>query len=427
MIRATIVIAAIAGLLLSETALAYISGAVASLLYVTTGQGEFLATYPRRIFSQLDVFAFMAMPFFILVGELMNRGGITQALVDFSLALVGRVRGGLGHVNVLTSLFFSGISGSAIADAAALSSTLVPAMREKGYDARYAAAITAASSIIGPIVPPSIILIFYGAIMGVDVAALFAAGIVPGVLLAGCLLIANGVFAWRGHHPGGDGSQPGFLQALPRAIPALALPVIILAGIVLGWMTPTEAAAVAVFAALGVGFLFRAVSRDMLRESLWRTITLSGSIFVMLAAAATINFLAAVNQVPDLLASYVNGTGITGPAFLFLLMGVFLVFGMLSETQIALAVAAPLLIPAAVAQGADPVHLGILVCLNLSMGLITPPLGGAVLVVSTITGVNYWALIKATFPFVLVELALLCALVAFPGLSLSLPRYFGLM
>ena len=187
--------------LASGAALAYVVGASAVLTFLAVDKVRFLAVLPQRIFSQLDVFALMAMSLFILTGEIMNRMGLTRVLVDFSMTLVGRFKGGLGHVNVLTSVFFAGVSGSAVADAAALSNTLVPAMREQGYTNRYAGAITAASAIIGPIIPPSIILIFYGALMQVSIGGLFAAGIIPGLVLAAALIAANAFIANKYNHP----------------------------------------------------------------------------------------------------------------------------------------------------------------------------------------------------------------------------------
>ena len=188
-------------LLASGLGLAYVVGATAVLSFFLTDHARYLAILPQKVFSQISVFALLSMPLFILAGELMNRGGVTKTLIDVSMAMVGRIRGGLGHVNIMTSVFFAGISGSAIADAASLSNTLVPAMQERGYSRLYAGAITAASSIIGPIVPPSIILIFYGAIMQTSVAALFVAGILPGLLLAAALFAMNSYFAVRDDHP----------------------------------------------------------------------------------------------------------------------------------------------------------------------------------------------------------------------------------
>lgn len=188
-------------LLASGLGLAYVVGGAAVVSFILTDNERYLAILPQKVFSQISVFALLSMPLFILAGELMNRGGVTKALIDFSMALVGRLRGGLGHVNIMTSVFFAGISGSAVADAASLSNTLVPAMEQRGYTKLYAGAITAASSIIGPIVPPSIILIFYGAIMQTSVAALFVAGILPGLLLASALFALNAYFAIRDDHP----------------------------------------------------------------------------------------------------------------------------------------------------------------------------------------------------------------------------------
>ena len=267
-------------LLASGLAIAYVIGGAAVLAFIASDNARYLAILPQQIFSKIDVFALMAMPLFILAGELMNRGGITSALINLSMALVGRLRGGLGHVNVLTSVFFAGISGSAVADAAALSNTLVPEMTKRGYTLTYASAITAASSIIGPIVPPSIILIFYGALMGTSVTALFLAGIVPGLVLAAALITLNAIFAWRHDHPAvAKSDMPPLLPTILRSLPALSLPIIILGGIVLGWMTPTEA--VAVFVALLAGWFYEGLAPASILEGLRRTVMLSGSIFII--------------------------------------------------------------------------------------------------------------------------------------------------
>ncbi|MFD2853544.1 TRAP transporter large permease [Seohaeicola zhoushanensis] len=333
---------------------------------------------PQKIFSQISVFSLLAMPLFILAGEVMNRGGVTKALIDASMALVGRMRGGLGHVNILTSVFFAGISGSAVADAAALSNTLVPAMRERGYTAAYAGAITAASSIIGPIVPPSIILIFYGALMQTSVAALFVAGILPGLVLALALFIVNGWYAWKEDHPRIEkGDAPRILPALWHAAPAMCLPLIIVGGIVFGWMTPTEAAAVAVVAAALVAWFYEGLSPSDMWHALARTAVLTGSIFMILCAVAAFGHLAALERIPQAVAGLVDQLGL-GPAGYLLAMNVmFILAGMVLDVTVALALLVPLLAPVALANGADPVHLGIVICFNLSIGLISPPLGAA--------------------------------------------------
>jgi TRAP-type transport system large permease protein len=411
----------------SGAAIAYAIGAGAVLAYVATDRPQYLAIIPQRIFAQLDVFALLAMPLFILTGEIMNRSGITRVLIDFSMALMGRLKGGLGHVNILTSVFFAGISGSAVADAAALSNTLVPAMRERGYTATYAGAVTAASSIIGPIIPPSIILIIYGALMQTSVAALFIAGIVPGLLLAAALFALNAWIAARDDHPGGRGEAvPPLLPSFVRALPALSLPVIILGGIVFGLTTPTEASAVAALAAIAAGWLYKGISLSMLRGALERTAMLTGAIFMILSAVAVLGYLAGLLGWPDYLAGLVKGAGLSGIEYLLMINLIFLVAGMIFDIPVALTLLVPILAPAALAQGVDPVHLGIVLCFNLCIGLITPPLGGCLIVVSTVSKVGYWQLARAIVPFVIVEVIVLLILVLSPEIVLFLPRLAGI-
>ena len=414
-------------LLVSGLALAYVIGASAVLAFLATDNSRYLAILPQQIFSKIDVFALMAMPLFILAGEVMNRGGVTRALIDLSMALVGRLPGGLGHVNIMTSVFFAGISGSAVADAAALSNTLVPAMRERGYTEVYAGAVTAASSIIGPIVPPSIILIFYGALMGTSVTALFLAGILPGLLLAAALFVVNAFYAWKDDHPRlARGETPPLVPTFLRSAPALVLPLVIVGGIVLGWMTPTEAAAVAVFAALAAGSFYEGLTVEGVLASLKRTATLSGSIFMIIAAIAALGHLGALERLPEAISAIVVDLGLGPIEFMILLNIILIVAGMVLDVPVALALLVPLLAPVALAQGADPVHLGIVVCFNLCIGLVSPPLGGCLLVVSAVTGTNYWRLARAVIPFVAVEIIVLGILVSVPEISLFIPRAFGL-
>ncbi|WP_158971626.1 TRAP transporter large permease [Chachezhania sediminis] len=411
----------------SGLALAYVIGGSAVLAFIVSDNTRYLAVLPQKVFSNISVFSLLAMPLFILAGEVMNRGGVTKALIDLSMALVGRLRGGLGHVNVLTSVFFAGISGSAVADAAALSNTLVPAMEEKGYTKTYAAAITAASSIIGPIVPPSIILIFYGAVMQTSVAALFVAGILPGLVLAAALFAMNAWYAWREDHPRvSKEDAPKILPAIGRAAPALLLPGIIVGGIVFGWMTPTEAAAVAVIAAALVARFYDGLSLTDVWESLSRTAILTGSIFMILCAVAAFGHLAALERIPQALAALVTDLGLSPLEYMIVLNLILIVAGMLLDVTVALALLIPLLAPVALANGADPVHLGIIICFNLTIGLVTPPLGGCLMIVSTVTGVKYWDLARRVIPFAIAEVGVLALLVAVPEISLALPRLMGL-
>ncbi|MCE8553411.1 TRAP transporter large permease [Ruegeria pomeroyi] len=417
----------LAVLLASGLGLAYVVGATAVVSFLMTENARYLAILPQKVFSQISVFALLSMPLFILAGELMNRGGVTKALIDVSMAMVGRIRGGLGHVNIMTSVFFAGISGSAVADAASLSNTLVPAMEQRGYTRLYAGAITAASSIIGPIVPPSIILIFYGAIMQTSVAALFVAGILPGLLLACALFALNGYYAVRDDHPRIEkGEAPPILPAIARALPALLLPLIIVGGIVLGWMTPTEAAAVAVIVAALAAIFYEGLKREDVVESLRRTAMLTGSIFVVLCAIAAFGHLASLEKVPQAISALITDLGLGPVGFMLAMNLLFILAGMFLDIPMALALLVPLVAPVALANGADPVHLGIVICFNLTIGLVSPPMGGCLLIVSTVTGLNYWTLARAVIPFVLVEILVLGVLVFVPEISLYLPRAFGL-
>ena len=412
--------------LLSGTALAYVVGALGVLTFWATDNLRYLAILPQRIFSQIDVFNLMAMPLFIMTGEVMNRMGSTKALIDFSMSLVGRFKGGLGHVNIMTSVFFAGVSGSAAADAAALSNTLVPAMRDQGYTNRYAGAVTAASAIIGPIIPPSIILIFYGALMQTSIGGLFAAGIIPGLVLACALLISNSFFAHRQNHPGGkDHKTPPFFKSLIFAAPALMLPTIILGGIVFGVVTPTEAAGLAVIASLGAGLFYGHVSWQTVTESFKRTAVVTGMIFMVMSAAACAAWIGSLEQWPQRLATLATESGLTGLRFLLAVNLVFLAAGMVMNVPMALFLLVPLFGPACIAQGVHPTHLGIILCLNLTMGMITPPFGGVLIIVSSVSGENYWSLALATLPFVLVEVVVLLLIILVPELSLYLPRLLG--
>ena len=425
---ALIIIGVIALLLAGGVALAYVIGAAAVVAFLAVGRAEYLAVIPQRMFSQMDVFAVMAIPLFVWAGELMNRGGITRALVDFGLLLAGRVRGGLGHAAVITSVFFSGISGSAAADIAAISSTFVSQMRQRGYDPLYAGALTAAASVIGPIIPPSIIMILYGAVLSTDVAALFVAGIVPGILIAGALMGLNAWMAHREGHPGGTAEDvPQWRPTVVRALPALSLPAIILGGIVFGVMTPIEAGAIAVVASIAVGRWYRELDLESFLDSTRKAIVLTGVLFIFLAAGSLGTYLIALSQLPDHLAAFVNSLGLTGFSYLILLMVVFLVLGMFVDIIVSLTLFAPLVVPIAIAQGMDPVAIGVLVCVNLTLGLVTPPLGGAIMLVATITQLDYWSLCKRIIPFVIVEVLVLALMVLSPELSLALPRWLGML
>lgn len=422
------ILGVVVGGVLSGAAIAYVIGAASIATFILTDNLRFMAVLPQRLFSQLDVFAFLAMPLFIFAGDLMNRGGLASALIDFCMSFLGRLKGGLGHVNVMTSVFFAGVSGSAVSDAAALGNSLVPEMRRRGYPLDYAAAITGASSIIGPIIPPSSILIFYGALMETSVTALFAAGILPGLLLAAVLMAMNAFFAWRDDHPGGAGSDlPPILPSFLKALPAMALPIIILGGTLFGFMTPAEAAAVAVIAALLIGVAYRQLSLTDIWDSALRTGVLLGALFIILCAISTFSYIAALEQWPQTIAETIERWGLGPLQYLMLINVVFLIAGMAMDVKAAVALFAPIFVPVALAMGIDPVHLGIVICFNITTGLLSPPLGGVLLILATTVDMNYWRLIRATLPFFVAEVALLVVLTFVPAISLAIPRALGLV
>ncbi|MBU2960007.1 TRAP transporter large permease [Citreicella sp. C3M06] len=413
--------------LAAGSAIAYLIGASAILTFWAVDKAQFMAVLPQRLFSQLDSFAFLAMPLFILAGDLMNRGGVASALIDLSMSVFGRLKGGLGHVNVVTSVFFAGVSGSATADAAALGNSLVPEMERRGYTRDYASAITGASSIIGPIIPPSSIMIFYGALMETNVTALFAAGILPGLLLAAMLMAMNAYYAHRDDHPGGDSMDlPPFLPSLIRAIPAMLLPVIILGGTLFGFMTPAEAAGVAVLAALLIGIGYGKLNLKGVLDSLMRTGVMLGGLFILLCAISTFSYIAALLQWPQAIQSVVEGWGLGPLGYLMLINVIFLGAGMAMDVKAAVALFAPIFVPAALAMGIDPIHLAIVICFNITAGLLSPPLGAVLLILSTVVKLDYWRLIRVTMPFLIAELLLLVVLTYVPAITLALPTALGL-
>jgi len=419
-------------------AIAYVTGATAVLSFVAAGEMRHLGILPQRVLSQLDVFTFLAMPLFILAGELMSRGGITRALIDLALLIVGRFRGGLGHVNVATSIFMSSMSGSAIADAAATTSALVPEMTRRGYPVEYATALTAASSVLGPLIPPSVVMIFYGALMNVSVAALFAGGILPGLMIAAGLFAYNAYAAARYGHPGGsDVDMPPVGLTLAKALPALLVPAVMVGGIVFGVVTPTEAAALAVVIAVVTGAIYavmepnvsnRVALRNFARHlniALERAALLTGSIFVILFAAAIFGYLVAIQSLPQQIAALIEAAGITGVGYLLLITVIFLLVGTVMDNMMAMVLLVPLLVPAAIAGGADPVHVGVVVCLNLTIGLVSPPVGGILMVVSAMSGVSYLRLARAIVPMFVLLVVMLLVLVLVPEITLYIPRQAG--
>jgi len=444
----------------------------------------------RNLYNGMDSFPLMALPFFMLAGEIMNRGGITMRLVEFSQAFIGHLRGGLAHVNILSSFLFAGMSGSAVADVSALGSTLITAMEQNGYTRRFAAAITAASSVIGPIIPPSGIMIIYAYVMGESVAALFLAGIVPGILI-GLGLMATVWFmadrydlpkAERIVHPGqtisrveywvsfallrlnfayimyavaglipGAGAVPGLLlfgvMLIPahlillgyrkrvshdfrlickKAVAPMQTPIIILGGILIGVFTPTEASAVAVAYALVVSFV---VLRSMTLADLWAVLGKSAlgtaAVLLLVGAAVAFKTVVSLSYAPEILADFMLSLSSNPLILLFLINILLFVVGMFLDAGPAIIILGPILGPIFVSLGVDPIHFAMIMSVNLTVGLATPPMGLVLFVTSTVSGERVETIAKAILPFLAVEIAVIFLITYIPAISMTIPRLTG--
>lgn len=375
-----------------------------------------------------NTYTLLAIPLFILAAEIMNMGSLTDRLLRFCNAIVGRFRGGLGHVNILSSLIFSGMSGSAIADAAGVGRMVINMMTKDGrYTPAYAAAITSASAVIGPIIPPSIPLVLYGLISDASIGYLFMAGVVPGLLLAVVLMAMNAYLARVRNFPV---EPPVPLRELPgitwRAIPALMMPVVLLGGIYSGVMTPTEAAAVAALYALVISVvLYRSVTPVGAYRALLASGRSTASIGILIAGALVFNYVVTREDIPQAVSQIMTAMDLTPMGFLLMVNVLLLLLGALLEGGTVLLVIVPILIPTAKLLGIDMVHFGVVVTVNLMIGLITPPYGLLLFIMGNITGESIKRIVKETLPFVFVMLAALAFLTYVPEAVLWLPRQFG--
>ncbi len=383
----------------------------------------------QQMFAGIDSFPLMAIPFFILAAELMTGGALTEVLLRFASQLVGHVRGGLGHTNVLTLTFFSGISGSALADVAGPGSMLIRMMRQAGYRPEYAAALTAATAIVGPIIPPSIIMIVYALTEpSVSIMGLFLAGVVPGLMITGSLLIVNHIISVRRGYKSADGLPPlrVIAASFVRALPALMLPVIILGGIHFGVFTPTEASVAAVFYALLVGrFVYGTLHLNMLPKLLLRTSLLTASILMVIATSEVFGWVLTVGQVPQTVAAWISSFQL-GPVELLLLINLFLLLaGIFIEPLPGVMILVPVLAPIALGAGIEPLQFAVVVLLNLTLGMITPPVGALLFVTTIVSGVSMRKMTRELLPMLGAQLFVLLLLSLVPGFSTWLPHAFG--
>ena len=384
----------------------------------------FINILPQRFFGGMDIFSLMAIPLFILAGNLMNSSGMTPRLMRLANAMVGHLRGGLGHVNVVAGVFFAGVNGSAAADASALSSLLVPAMEKEGYSRKFSAGLTAGSSLIGPIIPPSIFMILYSSLTNTSVGELFLAGVVPGLLLALAFIAMNALYARKAglesRHRAPAWSE--IFAAFSGAATALVAPVLIVAGIIMGLVTPTESGALIVLYVALIGLLQGQLSLQGFWASLRETVRLTGSIYAIIAAASVVNWLLNYTQVASAFAQLLGPFSDSPTLILLVISAIIFICGMVMEEVSVLMLLTPIIVPVALAAGVDPVHLGLIFTLNITIAMITPPMGACLFIVATISKLDIIEMFKGIWPFVLVALSVLYVLILFPSLTLWLPH-----
>ena len=395
---------------------------------VTIGGIDYLEIIADRFYAGVSGFVLISVPYFIFTAELMNRAGLTDRLVAFSNSLFGRVPGALSHVNVTVSVFFAGITGAAVTDTVAIGKTLIPAMKKERYDADYSAAVTACSSIIGPIIPPSIIMIVYAATLrNVSIIGLFAAGLVPGLMMAVALLGASGWISWRR----GYASHQRIVLAVIwqtglRAVAAIFIPVIILGGILAGLTTVTEAAALGCAYTLALGVIgYRSLGWDDIKEALVSTVSFSGVVFFLLGASTILGWFVTRSGIAREAAEAITLIS-TDPVIQILAVNVLLIgLGMFIDVLPAIVVAAPVIAPALIQLGFHPLHVGMVMLLALNLGNITPPVGMTLMTAARIAGVTYEAAIKQSLPFLVSHLFVIIIVSLNPDLVLWFPRLIG--
>lgn len=412
--------------LLIGVPVAFVLGLTPLVAFISGGEIPHMLA-AQRIFTGMDNPVLMAVPFFILAGNIMSAGGMTQRLVAFCNVLVGSFRGGLAYINVVISMLFAGITGAAVADTSAVGSILIPAMKKEGYDVDFSTAVTATSSTIGPIVPPSIPFIIYGVLGEVSIASLFLAGIIPGALLGLAQMGVVGYYARKRNYP--KGSLISVREALKATFDAalvLMMPLIILGGILTGIFTPTESACVAVFYALIVSlFVYRDIRPIDLPKIIINTAVTSSLVMLVIGTASIFSWLLASEEIPQYITEAVINITHNRIAILLLVNIVLLMVGTFMETTASLIILTPVLLPLMNKIGVDPLHFGVIIVLNLVIGLTTPPVGVCLFIACAIGEIKLEQITKAILPFLLASIIVLLIVTYWESLIMVIPKLFG--
>lgn len=418
------IFAVMVALMLLGVPVAVAMGITAVGTFILLGEGSILAMIAQRMYAATTGFTLLAIPFFILAGNLMNTGGITNRIFRFANSLIGHVKGGLGHVNILASLIFSGMSGSAVADAAGLGLIEIKAMDDAGYDRKFSAALTSASSTIGPVVPPSIPFVIYGSITNTSVGKLFLAGFIPGILMAGTMMVAVAIISKIRNYPRGKrASLKEIWTSFTGAVLPLLTPVIIIGGILLGLFTPTEAAVVACVYALFLGLVvYREIRVQDLPRILWETSIQTVRVLFIISAAGFFGWLLIHQRIPDAVIIGLTSLSASSEVLLLIIIGILLILGCFLEGIAVLVITIPIFMPLIVRYNIDPVQFGVVMILCSMIGLVTPPVGMSLYAVASISEVDLWTLSKELLPYIVGILIVTLIIAFFPGLALFLPN-----
>lgn len=419
----TIALIAFALLLLLGVPIAYVLGLTTVIYIFSTDNLSLLITVPQRLYSGMENYGLLAIPLFMLAGELMNSGGITRRLVHAAKTFFGHYLGGLAYVNVIANMMLAAIIGSATAQIAMMSKTMVPEMEKSGYSKEFSTATTAAAGLLGPIIPPSMMFIIYGVSSGASIGDMFIAGIIPGILLGVSFMVIIAIIGLKQQWPKQKRATFGeMITSFIKVIPALLVPIIIIYGILSGIFTATESAAVASVVALIVGlFVYRELKISSLPKVLVSTVITTSIITMLIAMANIFGWMLSFEQVPQQIAAWMVGLSESPIVFLLLVNIFLLIVGMFMDGIAALVILVPIFMPLLPAYNVDPIHFGIIICINLTLGILTPPVGSGLFIASSITKVSIGNLVRALWPFLIISLIVLLILTYVPALSLWLP------